>query len=474
MSEDSKLFAKPKVRFSQAINVKETSNKLADKKDEHPPKIIDDRLIKTSVKLQSLHNKLDNVIAISTCSNDDAEKKESVISHSGIHALHQKEDDNFLQDQSIRKTNDKESSTANLEDNNIEQTSVICERFSQEDVLGIPCSTFPVVTNQSDRCKVLKSKNTTTINISDRSTKNSFDKGKENKNLGTKKSSQLRKDTAIIKPLHSKIKTQIKKKTDSTKVDTQKSVVTKRNTTKSVNKPHALSIDKQIKKTSDTSTKNSQKNLSTKSSTINVMPCYKYNKNLVKNKSSPVKKSILRDIVVSNAKTYIEPSISKQKHIDLNVRRLNKSTNVRSNVTPSEKLSYPQYNSIMCTINKLDEVKKEKIVTDIEHLPATYKDLVNGKISSALDFPVNEVIYKNLVDLSIDEKQFPSKIMRSRDPQPRQRDLVPKLSDFFIPESVDEYYTPMFVKSRNSDLIENWNASRISNKICEWKDSMDN
>lgn len=96
------------------------------------------------------------------------------------------------------------------------------------------------------------------------------------------------------------------------------------------------------------------------------------------------------------------------------------------------------------------------------------------QISSALDFPVNETIYKNLVDLSIDEKQFPSKIMRSRDPQPRQRDLVPKLSDFFVPESVDEYYTPMFVKSKNSDLIENWNAFRISDKICEWKDNMDN
>lgn len=87
---------------------------------------------------------------------------------------------------------------------------------------------------------------------------------------------------------------------------------------------------------------------------------------------------------------------------------------------------------------------------------------------------MNEAIYKNLVDLSIDEKQFPSKIMRSKDPQPRQKDLVPKLSDFFVPEFVDEYYTPMFVKSKNSDLIENWNAFRISDKICEWKDSMDN
>ncbi|KAI4489364.1 hypothetical protein M0802_011189 [Mischocyttarus mexicanus] len=458
MSEDNKLFTKPKVRFSQAINVKENSQKLTHKRDKHPCKITDVQFINAPVKIKSLHNKLDNVIPMNTCSSDDAEKKESVISHSGIPVSNQ---------------NDKECSTGNLEINNAEQTSVICKRFSQEDIPGIPHSTFPVVTNKSDQCTILKSKNTTTINISDQSTKNSFNKGKENKNSCMIKSSQLSKDTATIKTLHSKATTEIKQKTDPTKVDTHKLDITKRNT-KSVSKPYHLGIENQIKKTSNRSTKNSDKNLNTKSSSMNVMPCYKYNKNLIKNKSSLIKKSILCDTIVPNAKAYIEPGIPKQKQIDLNVRRINKSTNVRSNITSSEKLSYPQYNSIMGTVDKLDEVRKEKIVTDVEHLPATYKDLVNGKISSALDFPVNEVIYKNLVDLSIDEKQFPSKIMRSKDPQPRQKDLVPKLSDFFTPESVDEYYTPMFVKSRNSELIENWNASRISNKIFEWKDSMDN
>ncbi|KAL2740378.1 putative serine/threonine-protein kinase [Vespula squamosa] len=473
MSEDNKLFAKPRVRFSQTINAKENSKDLSDKRDKILPSIIDIVPVKTSVKILSLENKLDDLITTSTHYNDDAIQKESVISCNSVHTLPQKENDHFLQDQSIHKTDDKESSTdihdtINLKANNTERTS--CKKSSQEDVPGISSSTFPAAKNNNDHCKILKPKNSTTINISKQSAKNSLDKGKENKNSCKKKLSQLNKDK-IVKPLCSKVTTQIKKKTDPTKVNVQKSNVTKHNT-KSINKPYTLSIDKQIKKS--TSTKNSQKNLNIKSSTINVMPCYKYNKSMIKSKSSPVKKSVVRDIVVPNAKAYVEPGIPKQKQIDLSARRINKSTNARPNITSSEKLLYPEYNSIIYTVNKLDEVKKEKIVTDVEHLPTIYKDLVNGKISSALDFPMNEAIYKNLVDLSIDEKQFPSKIMRSKDPQPRQRDLVPKLSDFFVPESVDEYYTPMFVKSKNSDFIENWNAFRISDKICEWKDSMDN
>nr|XP_050851632.1 uncharacterized protein LOC127064511 [Vespula vulgaris] len=474
MSEDNKLFAKPRVRFSQTINAKENSKDLSDKGDKILPSIIDIVPVKIPVKVLSLENKVDNLIATSTHYNEDTIPKESIISCNGVHTLSQKENDHFLQDRSIHKTDDKESLTdvhdkVNLKANNTERTS--CKRSSQEDVPGIPCSTFPAAKNNKDHSKILKPKNSTTINISKQSAKNSLDKGKENKNSYKKKLPQLSKDK-VVKPLCSKVTTQIKKKIDTTKVNMQKSNVTKHNT-KSINKPYTLSIDKQIKKT-PTSTKTSQKNLSIKSSTINVMPCYKYNKDLTKSKSSPVKKSVVRDIVVPNAKAYVEPGIPKQKQIDSNVRRINKSTNARPNITSSEKLLYPEYNSIMCTVTKLDEVKKEKIVTDVEHLPAIYKDLVNGKISSALDFPMNEAIYKNLVDLSIDEKQFPSKIMRSKDPQPRQKDLVPKLSDFFVPEFVDEYYTPMFVKSKNSDLIENWNAFRISDKICEWKDSMDN
>lgn len=95
------------------------------------------------------------------------------------------------------------------------------------------------------------------------------------------------------------------------------------------------------------------------------------------------------------------------------------------------------------------------------------------QISTALDFPLDEVIYKNLVDLSIDEKQLPSTIMRSKDPEPRQKDITPKLSDFFIPEITKEICEVVHVKPRAPKMDENWNAFKISDKILEWKHSMD-
>lgn len=383
MSEDNKLFAKPRVRFSQSINAKENSKDLSNKRDKILPKIIDIVPVKIPVKILSSENKLDDVIE-TTHHSDDTMKKESITSCDSVNTLPQKENDHFLQDRSIHKTDNKESSTnahsiVNLEANNTERTSVNYKRSSQDDVPGISSSTFSAAKDDNDQCKILKPKNSTTINISKQSTKNSLDKGKENKNSCKKKLPQLGKDKAIAKPSCSKTTTQIRKKTDTTKVNIQRSNVAKSNA-KNINKPYASSIDKQIKKTPGTSTKNSQKNLNMKSSTINVMPCYKYNKSLIKSKSSPIKKSVVHDIVVPNAKAYVEPGIPKQKQIDLNARLISKSTNARSNITSSEKLLYPEYNSIMYTVSKLDDVKKEKIVTDVEHLPAIYKDLVNGKV----------------------------------------------------------------------------------------------
>ena len=34
----------------------------------------------------------------------------------------------------------------------------------------------------------------------------------------------------------------------------------------------------------------------------------------------------------------------------------------------------------MYTISKLNELKKQKVITDIEHLPASYKNLISGKV----------------------------------------------------------------------------------------------
>lgn len=90
-----------------------------------------------------------------------------------------------------------------------------------------------------------------------------------------------------------------------------------------------------------------------------------------------------------------------------------------------------------------------------------------------MDFPLDEAIYKNLVDLSIDEKQLPSRLTRSKDPEPRQRDAVPELSDFFTPVSPEEYCTPVSVKPRIQEIADNWSAFKINDKILEWKHSLD-
>lgn len=77
-----------------------------------------------------------------------------------------------------------------------------------------------------------------------------------------------------------------------------------------------------------------------------------------------------------------------------------------------------------------------------------------------------------MVDLSIDENQLPSRLTRSKDPEPRQKDVVPILSDFFTPISIDEYCTPVSVKPRSPETIDYWNAFRISDQIYEWKHTL--
>lgn len=216
-----------------------------------------------------------------------------------------------------------------------------------------------------------------------------------------------------------------------------------------------------------------------------VTSCYK----TAKNKISPVKKIVLRNVSGPKIKTSVRPGVFRKKQNDAKSNDANGKHSVMSNVTVD--LAQPEYNSIMCTINKLKEFEQQKIVTDINHLPSTLKKFLNGKvnfykslyiyflltsllqISAALDFPLDEVIYKNLVDLSIDERQLPSTITRSKDPEPRQKDIVPKLSNFFIPEYTKEVCEAMHIKSRASKIDDNWNAFKISDRILEWKYSID-
>lgn len=194
-------------------------------------------------------------------------------------------------------------------------------------------------------------------------------------------------------------------------------------------------------------------------------PAYK---TVAKNKISPIKKMVLHNISESKIKTSMGQRVFckvNAKTNDVNERRI-----VTSEV---EHLIQPEYNSVMCTINKLKELEQQKVVTDINLVPYKLKTFLNGKISAALDFPLDEAIYKNLIDLSIDEKQLPPTITRSKDPEPRQKDIVPKLSDFFVPKDTKEICEAVHVKSRASKINDNWNAFKISDRILEWKYNID-
>ncbi|KAK2577514.1 hypothetical protein KPH14_003609 [Odynerus spinipes] len=384
----------PRVRFSQTTNIKENFEDLSNKKTvvkkKDLPKIRNVVSVKIPVKILSVKKQLDDVSDTNTSPVDDITKKESGILCDGVRSLREKKDD-LLKDQSIHKVDEKEFLTnphnvENLKANCTKQASMVSEKCSHKDIPDIiPSLKLSTSTTDKDLCKVLKPTNNMVTNISKQSIDSKLGEGKENKNSHARRTSRLVIDKKVAKPLclqKPKTKVDITKRTSIAEIKMQRSNFTKHNT-KNVSKPCTLNTEKLTEKTVGTYTKHPWNYSSTKFTITNVMPCHKYTKLLAK-------------------------GISK-KHHAVDVHKTDKDTNVRANVTSSKRLSHPEYNSIMCIANKLNEVKKEKIVTDIEHLPTTYKNLVNGKTSSALDFPLNEVIYKNLVDLSVNEKQFPCK-----------------------------------------------------------------
>ncbi|XP_012223733.1 uncharacterized protein [Linepithema humile] len=233
-------------------------------------------------------------------------------------------------------------------------------------------------------------------------------------------------------------------------------------------------VDVKSSKTQSASRIMKKRNQTTKTGTLNVKPvmynAMPYKKTI---KKPAVKKTVLRNVSDRKVKTSVEPGISRKRQDNTSADNANEKYIVAKGVNV-ERLAQPEYNSIMCTINKLKELEQQRIVTDIDHLSSAQKSLITGKISTALDFPLDEAIYKNLVDLSVDEKQLPSTVMRSKDPEPRQRDITPKLSDFFIPEDAKEICEAVQVKPRILKN-ENMNFLKICDKIFEmWKfDSYD-
>lgn len=65
--------------------------------------------------------------------------------------------------------------------------------------------------------------------------------------------------------------------------------------------------------------------------------------------------------------------------------------------------------------------------------------------------------------------------MRSKDPEPRQKDITPKLSDFFTPEDTKEICEAVQVKPRIPKNDESIMILQMCDKILEiWKSDLDN
>lgn len=118
---------------------------------------------------------------------------------------------------------------------------------------------------------------------------------------------------------------------------------------------------------------------STKSSTSSIIPCHK---TMTRNKISPAKKIVLRDVSSSKVRTSVEPGIyHPKKRNDIKLMQKKDNANKRCIIaSDAEELAQPKYNSIMCTINKLKEYQQQRIVTDINHLPSAQKNIINGKV----------------------------------------------------------------------------------------------
>ncbi|XP_072748880.1 uncharacterized protein [Anoplolepis gracilipes] len=430
MSEDTRTISRPKVRFSQfSDNVQNNEKDIEDceEKAANGPKIKSIVTLKKPVRIVDPKK-------FTTVSNKDVPQCDCNTENS-------KHCSNIMSE-NIQSTR--------LAKNNVSRTETSRILHNANSIQNIKENYNTLPPNKNPQDNILKD-----------SRDGLQQKGKENRNTILKKVASSKDISKPRRAISQGIP--LVKQTGNCKLSTSKNMQEiNRVDSKNPKMKKSLSAPSVIKKTKNQTVERTV-------NAVSVMPCYKIT---AKNKVSPVKKAILRNVSGPKIKTSVEPGISHKKRTDENVCNVNKRHNATSDIA-AEELAQPGYNSIACTINKLKELKQQKIVTDIDHLSSAQKSFINGKISAALDFPLDEAIYKNLIDLSIDEKQLPSTIVRSKDPEPRQKDVIPKLSDFFVPENTKEICEAVHVKPRAPKIDENWNAFKISDKILEWKHNMD-
>ncbi|XP_032690754.1 uncharacterized protein LOC116853692 [Odontomachus brunneus] len=438
MSGNTKLILRPKVRFSQFSDKKRNDELIKE-------------FCKADTNLQTNGPKIKSIITF--------KRPIRIVDSVGSASVHDK-------DISIKNCDIKIATCSDITSRNTQDTSLSNNNVSETKISRILCNANSSQDKKENDYLLQQDKKIymqpDTLKYCRKILQQ---KDKENKDIVSTKITS-KKNSVTIRTKHSHYKQPVvckKLKLSTSSNDIQEIDNTNSKKTEMIKSRSAPNI---IEKTKNHTTKT--RILNTKSTLPNVMPCYRYIKTgIMKNKVSSVKKIVLHSTTNSTIKTSVDSGICHKQQNDI---MTNKKCYTMSNAV--EKLAQPEYNSVMCTFNKLKKIKQQKIVKDINHLPSIQKDLLNEKISTALDFPLDETIFKNLVDLSIDDKQM-STIMRTKDPEPRQKDIIPKLSDFFVPEYTKDICTSMHVKLRAPKINEDWNIFKISNKTLDWRHSLD-
>jgi len=98
-------------------------------------------------------------------------------------------------------------------------------------------------------------------------------------------------------------------------------------------------------------------------------------KTATKNKISPVKKIVLRNVSGPKIKTSVEAGVFHKEQANI------KPNDANEKHIAVEDLTQPEYNSIICTINKLKKLEQQKVITNISHLPFALKSFLNEKVN---------------------------------------------------------------------------------------------
>lgn len=239
----------------------------------------------------------------------------------------------------------------------------------------IPRDVNATIRNAKKKCKISQLDKSSEDDALKNCAKSLRRKGKENKGVPLKRatSSKNISETRTENSQHeSFIREKFKLSTDTKSNCMQKVNIQDFNRPKMTKSQSAPSI---MKKTRNSMIEG--RIFNAKPSTSCLMSHYKV---VAKNKIYPVKKIILRNVTGPKIKTSVEPGVFRKEQDTAMTSDANERRVVKLDVTVQD-LAQPEYNSIICTINKLKEVKQQKIVTDISHLPSALKTFLNGKVN---------------------------------------------------------------------------------------------